>query len=80
MAIKGGRRSWAQRVALAAIVLIFIAPAEARAANAGQSGCYAEVLYLDHPYGHTYEYLCGRLRLHAGELVRVPVRNGVIDE
>ena len=36
--------------------------------------CYAEVLYLDKPYGHTYEYKCGRFHLHAGQRVNVPVK------
>jgi hypothetical protein len=36
--------------------------------------CFAEVLYLDKPYGHTYEYKCGGLRLRAGQMVRVPVK------
>jgi hypothetical protein len=46
-------------------------------AAAHSKGCYAEVWYSDQTYGHTYEYLCGNLRLHAGQTVRVPVRNYV---
>ena len=45
--------------------------------HAHSKGCYAEVWYSDQTYGHTYEYLCGNLRLHAGQTVRVPVRNDV---
>jgi hypothetical protein len=32
---------------------------------------------MDQTRGHTYEYLCGALKLHAGQTVRVPVRTYV---
>jgi hypothetical protein len=42
-----------------------------------QRGCYAEVWYTGQTRGHTYEYLCGNLKLRAGQIVKVPVRNYV---
>jgi hypothetical protein len=46
------------------------------ASTAPARACFAEVRYTDQAYGHTYEYRCGPLRLHAGQIVVVPVRSG----
>ena len=61
------------KILLPLLVLVSVACLVAPAAQAARP-CYAEVLYLDKPYGHTYEYRCGGFRLHAGQVVRVPVR------
>ena len=65
-------------VAAFAVGLALASSTIASATASTPKGCYAEVFYTDQTYGHTYEYLCGRLKLHAGQIVRVPVRNGVI--
>ena len=63
-------------VALTAIGLASIVPVSSMTASAAsiRTGCFAEVWYSDQTSGHTYEYLCGNLKLHAGQTVRVPVR------
>jgi hypothetical protein len=65
-----------KRIAMyVAIGVVSIGPLAGSASASAQSGCYAEVWYTGQTHGHTYEYLCGKLKLRAGQLVKVPVRN-----
>ncbi len=66
-----------KNLAIAAMIgVASILPAAATTSTAAtvKKGCYAEVWYTGQTRGHTYEYLCGNLKLHAGQIVRVPVR------
>ena len=64
---------------LAVIGVVSVMPAvgQASASEMTATGCYAEVWYTGQTHGHTYEYLCGKLKLRAGQLVRVPVRSSM---
>jgi hypothetical protein len=70
-------RPFSKLAMLAAVCLTSMLPTPSVGSAAHASGCYAEVWYVGQTHGHTYEYRCGGLKLHAGELVRVPVRNYV---
>ena len=63
----------ALRIRILVVLVIALACSVAPAAHAAKP-CFAEVWYTDQTRGHTYEYLCGRFRLHAGQIVNVPVR------
>src|SRR4051812_32444296 len=67
------RKRLAAGLAVGIVSVLPAAPASAQQ----QTGCYAEVWYTGQTHGHTYEYLCGSLKLHVGQTVRVPVRTSM---
>ena len=76
---KGAGRCFGERLAgITAIAMVLASVSIASASTAKPLGCFAEVFYTDQTHGHTYEYRCGGLKLHAGEIVRVPVGYGGI--